>query len=576
MSYQQSYEKWFSFDQLDEEVFSELQQMKDNEKGKEDAFYKNLEFGTGGMRGEIGAGTNRMNLYTVRKAAEGLARYIENKGAEAVKRGVVLAYDCRRKSPEFSLEIARTLASHGIQTYVFESLRSTPELSFAVRSLHTYMGGMITASHNPPEYNGFKVYGEDGAQLNLADADAVIEEINAIDNELDIQVKSIEELKESGLIKMISSSVDDSYVEHLITVSEKPQLAKETDIKVVFSPLHGASNEMVQRGLKALGYENIHIVKEQEQPDSEFPTVASPNPEEPGAFEYAIRDGKEIGADLLITADPDGDRLGLAVKGPNDDYVLLTGNQTGALLLDYLLGRKSEKGSLPQNGRVFKTIVTSEIGRKIAEHYGATTEDVLTGFKFIGEKIKQYEESGEHTFLFGYEESYGYLVKDFARDKDAIQAALLAVEAAAFHKQQGNTLYEVLLSLFEKHGYYKEGLESLTLKGKEGADKIQSILTGFREHPIREVAGLAVHSQDDYGTQKRLITAKGKEEDILLPASNVLKYFLEDGSWVCIRPSGTEPKVKFYFSVIGSSLEDSENKLAEIKEAFMDKVHSMV
>ncbi|TDL35432.1 phospho-sugar mutase [Jeotgalibacillus sp. S-D1] len=576
MSYQVSYDKWFSFDQLDEEVYSELQQMKDNEKGKEDAFYKNLEFGTGGMRGEIGAGTNRMNVYTVRKAAEGLARYISNRGDEAKSRGVVLAYDCRRKSPEFSIEIARTLASHGIQTYVFESLRSTPELSFAVRSLHTFMGGMITASHNPPEYNGFKVYGEDGAQLNLADADAVIEEINAITNELDIQVGSIEEFKESGLIKMISHEVDDSYVEHLITVSEKPQLAKETDLKVVFSPLHGASNEMVQRGLKALGYENIHIVKEQEQPDSEFPTVASPNPEEPGAFEYAIRDGKKIGADLLITADPDGDRLGLAVKGPDGEYVLLTGNQTGALLLDYLLGRKKDKGTLPENGRVFKTIVTSEIGRKIAEHYGASTEDVLTGFKFIGEKIKHYEATGEHTFLFGYEESYGYLVKDFARDKDAVQAALVAVEAAAFHKQQGNTMYEVLLSLFEQHGYYREGLESLTLKGKDGADKIQSILTAFREHPIREVAGLAVHSQEDYGTSKRLLTSQGTEEDILLPPSNVLKYFLEDGSWVCVRPSGTEPKVKFYFSVVGQSLEDSKDKLTSIKEAFMDKVKSVM
>lgn len=576
MSYQVSYDKWFSFDQLDEEVYSELKQMKDNEKGKEDAFYKNLEFGTGGMRGEIGAGTNRMNVYTVRKAAEGLARYISNRGEEAKSRGVVLAYDCRRKSPEFSIEIARTLASHGIQTYVFESLRSTPELSFAVRSLHTYMGGMITASHNPPEYNGFKVYGEDGAQLNLADADAVIEEINAISNELDIQVGSIEEFKESGLIKMISHEVDDSYVEHLITVSEKPQLAKESDLKVVFSPLHGASNEMVQRGLKALGYENIHIVKEQEQPDSEFPTVVSPNPEEPGAFEYAIRDGKKIDADLLITADPDGDRLGLAVKGPDDEYVLLTGNQTGALLLDYLLGRKKEKGTLPENGRVFKTIVTSEIGRKIAEHYGVTTEDVLTGFKFIGEKIKEYEATGEHTFLFGYEESYGYLVKDFARDKDAVQAALVAVEAAAFHKQQGTTMYEVLLSLFEQHGYYREGLESLTLKGKDGADKIQSILTAFREHPIREVAGLAVHSQEDYGTSKRLITAQGTEEDILLPPSNVLKYFLEDGSWVCVRPSGTEPKVKFYFSVVGTSLVDSKNKLASIKESFMDKVKSVM
>ncbi|WP_041088167.1 phospho-sugar mutase [Jeotgalibacillus soli] len=576
MSYQKTYENWKHFDRLDEELQAELLEIKDNEIAKEDAFYKNLEFGTGGMRGEIGAGTNRMNLYTVRKAAEGLARYIEKRGEEAKNRGVVLAYDCRRKSPEFAMEIAKTLASHGIQAYVFESLRPTPELSFAVRKLNTYMGGMVTASHNPPEYNGFKVYGEDGAQLNLADADAVIEEINAIDNELEIEVDSFGNLKSSGLIKVIAEEVDESYVEHLITVSEKPQMAAETDLKVVFSPLHGASNEMVQRGLKALGYQNIHVVAEQELPDSEFTTVASPNPEEPGAFEYAIRDGKKINADLLITADPDGDRLGLAVKDPSGEYTLLTGNQTGALLLDYLLARKQEKGSLPENGRVFKTIVTSEIGRKIAEHYGISTEDVLTGFKFIGEKIKEYETTGEYTFLFGYEESYGYLVKDFARDKDAVQAALLAVEAAAYHKAQGKTLYEVLLALFEQHGYYKEGLESLTLKGKDGADKIQSILLSLRETPLKELAGLSVHSQEDYGSLRRLFTFEEREEEIVLPASNVLKYFLEDGSWVCIRPSGTEPKVKFYFSVIGSSVEDSEEKLNAIKESLMEKVHALV
>ncbi|MFB1081481.1 phospho-sugar mutase [Jeotgalibacillus sp. JSM ZJ347] len=571
MSVQNVYNKWVTFEGLDQELHAELAAMKGNDKAIEDAFYKNLEFGTGGMRGEIGAGTNKMNIYTVRKAAEGLAKYIEKNGEEAKNKGVVLAYDCRRKSPEFSMEIARTLASHGIKTYVFESLRSTPELSFAVRHLGTFMGGMTTASHNPPEYNGFKVYGADGAQLNLKDADDVIDEINLIENELDIQVKPVEELKSAGLIEIVGAEVDDAYAEHLITVSEKPQMSKETDLKVVFSPLHGASNVMVQRGLKALGYD-VHVVTEQEQPDSEFPTLKSPNPEEPGAFELAIRDGKKVNADLLITADPDGDRLGLAVQGPNGEYTLLTGNQTGAILLDYLLARKKEKGHLPENGRVFKTIVTSEIGRKVAEHYGASVEDVLTGFKFIGEKIKTYQASGEYEFLFGYEESYGYLVKDFARDKDAIQAALLATEAAAYHKAEGKTLYEVLLAIYEQHGYYKEDLESITMKGKDGAEKIQSLLSSLRATPLQEVAGLQVEAQEDYLTSIRHHSKEGAEYKINLPASNVLKYFLEDGSWVCVRPSGTEPKIKFYFSVTGSSLEDSEEKLDSIKQSFMEKI----
>ncbi|WP_404408490.1 phospho-sugar mutase [Jeotgalibacillus malaysiensis] len=571
MSVQNTYNKWITFEGLDQELHAELAAMKGNDKAIEDSFYKNLEFGTGGMRGEIGAGTNKMNIYTVRKAAEGLAKYIEKNGEEAKDKGVVLAYDCRRKSPEFSMEIARTLASHGIKTYVFESLRSTPELSFAVRHLGTFMGGMTTASHNPPEYNGFKVYGADGAQLNLKDADDVIDEINLIENELDIQVKPVEELKQAGLIEIVGAEVDDAYAEHLITVSEKPQMAKESDLKVIFSPLHGASNIMVQRGLKALGYD-VHVVAEQEQPDSEFPTLKSPNPEEPGAFELAIRDGKKVNADLLITADPDGDRLGLAVQGPNGEYTLLTGNQTGAILLDYLLARKKEKGQLPENGRVFKTIVTSEIGRKVAEHYGASVEDVLTGFKFIGEKIKTYQASGEHEFLFGYEESYGYLVKEFARDKDAIQAALLATEAAAYHKAEGKTLYEVLLAIYEQHGYYKEDLESITMKGKDGAEKIQSLLTSLRKTPLEEIAGLSVESQEDYLTSLRRDTKEGAEYKINLPSSNVLKYFLEDGSWVCVRPSGTEPKIKFYFSVVGSSLEDSEEKLENIKQSFMEKI----
>jgi phosphoglucomutase len=567
MDWKKTAKSWMEFDGLDAELQNELKELTNDDRQLEEVFYKNLEFGTGGMRGEIGVGTNRMNLYTVRKASAGLAAYIENHGIDAKQRGVVIAYDSRHKSPEFALEAAKTLATKGIQTYVFDELRPTPELSFALRYLHAFSGIVITASHNPPEYNGYKVYGADGGQLPLDAADQVIAKVNEIENELLIEVESEEKLRAAGLIKTIGAEIDEAYTEKLTTISENPTLAEETDLKIVFTPLHGTANKPVRAGLAVLGYKNVTIVKEQELPDPEFSTVKSPNPEEHAAFELAIRDGKRVGADLLIATDPDADRLGIAVLNPEGEYVVLTGNQTGALLLDYILTQKKEKGTLPENGVVLKTIVTSEIGRKIAEAYQLETVDVLTGFKFIAEKINQYETEGNHTFLFGYEESYGYLIGDFARDKDAIQAALLATEVCAFYKKQGKSLYEGLMQVFEKYGYYQEGLRSLTLKGKEGAETIQQLLSSFRAEPITSLGTLAASTAEDYLKSTRL-TDKGLET-IDLPKSNVLKYTFEDGSWVCLRPSGTEPKVKFYFGVNSKSLEESKAKLKTIENDFM-------
>ncbi|KUP09582.1 phosphoglucomutase [Bacillus coahuilensis m2-6] len=576
MEWQSIYKKWNTYDKLDAELRKQLTELEQDQTVLEDSFYKNLEFGTGGMRGEIGVGTNKMNVYTVRKASEGLARYIESKGEEAKRKGVAIAYDSRHKSPEFAMEAAKTLASHGIQTYVFESLRATPELSFAVRSLGAFSGIVITASHNPPEYNGYKVYGEDGAQLIPDQADQVIAKVNEVENELEIVVLSEDELRASGLIKTIGEEIDQNYLDHLLSISEKPQIATEVDLSIVFTPLHGTANSMVTRGLQALGYKDVHVVKEQEMPDPNFSTVSSPNPEERSAFKYAISYGTRLNADILAATDPDADRVGIAVKDTNGEYVLLTGNQTGAVLLEYILSMRAEKGHIPENGRVFKTIVTSELGRKVAEHYGASVENVLTGFKFIGEKIKHYEESGEHSFLFGYEESYGYLIGDFARDKDAIQAVLMAVEAAAYYKKQGKTLYEVLLDLYDRFGYYREGLQSLTLKGKTGADQIQSILTTFRAEPFEQLNNVKVTAVEDYKSSVRTNLVENTKETIELPKSNVLKYYLEDGTWFCVRPSGTEPKVKFYFSTIGTSLDDSEQKLKAYEEAVMARVNELV
>ncbi|KZD41463.1 MULTISPECIES: phospho-sugar mutase [Bacillus] len=574
MNWKQEFSRWLSYAELDAELKEKLENMKQDEKKIEDSFYKNLEFGTGGMRGELGAGTNRLNVYTVRKATKGLAMFIEKLGEEAKKRGVVVAYDSRHKSPEFAMEVAATLGAHGITTYVFESLRPTPVLSFAVRHLHTASGIVLTASHNPPEYNGYKVYGEDGGQLPPKEADELISYVNAVENELTVEVADVEQLKADGLLHIIGQEVDDAYAAELNNVIINKEMVKEVgkDLKIVFTPLHGTSNISVRRGLEEVGFTDVTVVKEQELPDPNFSTVKSPNPEEHAAFEYAIRDGEKVGADVLIATDPDADRLGVAVRNHDGEFQVLTGNQTGALMLDYLLSQKKENGTLPENGVVLKTIVTSEIGRTIAKAYGLDTVDTLTGFKFIGEKIKQYEESGQYEFQFGYEESYGYLIRPFCRDKDAVQSVLFACEVAAYYKSQGKTLYDGLLEVFKKYGFFREDLVSLTLKGKDGAEQIQKMMATFRENPPKEVAGLTVVAVEDYKESIITTLQDGNKEEIHLPKSNVLKYQLEDGSWFCLRPSGTEPKIKFYFGVQDDSLQNSEQKLLTIKEDIMNRL----
>ncbi|HDR7669668.1 Phosphoglucomutase/phosphomannomutase family protein [Bacillus cereus] len=574
MNWKQEFSRWLSYAELDAELKEQLENMKQDEKKIEDSFYKNLEFGTGGMRGELGAGTNRLNVYTVRKATQGLATFIEKLGEEAKKRGVVVAYDSRHKSPEFAMEVAATLGAHGITTYVFESLRPTPVLSFAVRYLHTVSGIVLTASHNPPEYNGYKVYGEDGGQLPPKEADELISYVNAVEDELTVEVANVEQLKADGLLHIIGQEVDDAYATELNNVIINKEMVQNVgkDLKIVFTPLHGTSNISVRRGLEEVGFKDVTVVKEQELPDPNFSTVKSPNPEEHAAFEYAIRDGEKVGADVLIATDPDADRLGVAVRNHDGEFQVLTGNQTGALMLDYLLSQKKENGTLPENGVVLKTIVTSEIGRTIAKAYGLDTVDTLTGFKFIGEKIKQYEESGQYEFQFGYEESYGYLIRPFCRDKDAVQSVLFACEVAAYYKSQGKTLYDGLLEVFEKYGFFREDLVSLTLKGKDGAEQIQEMMATFRENPPKEVAGLTVVAVEDYKASIVTSLQDGHKEEIHLPKSNVLKYQLEDGSWFCLRPSGTEPKIKFYFGVQDNSLQNSEQKLLTIKEDIMNRL----
>lgn len=563
MTWKQRMQKWLSFEALDVKTKEQLQVLAQDEQLAEDAFYQDLVFGTGGMRGEIGPGTNRMNVYTVRKASKGIADYIESFGEDAMNRGVAIAFDNRRMSPEFAEETARTFAASGIRAYVYESTRTTPQLSFTVRELNAFMGIVITASHNPPEYNGYKVYGEDGAQLNLEAADRVIEFVSRVEDELTID----NEHYDSSLLEILGEELDRKYIDQVLTVQE----ASVQPISVVFTPLHGASGETVRRVLDEAGYTGVHYVAEQMAPDGEFPTVESPNPEESAAFDLAREYGEQHSSDLLIAIDPDGDRVGAAVW-TGTQYELLTGNQTGGILLEYLLSQKKEKGELPENGRIFKTIVTSGFGEAVANSYGVDSEDVLTGFKFIGEKLTENDKQHEFTFLFGYEESYGYLIRDFARDKDAVQATLLLVEAAAYYKKQGKNLYAVLNELFERHGFYRELLVSVTKKGIEGARDITRLLDGLRAQPPQSIAGIAVEKVEDYESRTRTVVAVGTSEAIVLPRSNVLKYFLEDGSWVCVRPSGTEPKVKYYFGVKADTQQESDEKLELLKEAFLDLV----
>ncbi|HSI66968.1 MAG TPA: phospho-sugar mutase [Planococcus sp. (in: firmicutes)] len=564
MTWKERIKRWLEHDNLDEQTKENLSILQEDEKLAEDAFYQDLAFGTGGMRGEIGPGTNRMNIYTVRKASQGLADYIKSHGEEAMARGVAIAFDSRRMSPEFSLEAAKTFAANGIHAYLYQEPRTTPQLSFSVRYLNAFMGVVITASHNPPEYNGYKVYAEDGAQLNLEDADQVIDYVSKVEDELNI----VNDKFQPELLVELGERIDAAYIQNVLTVQEN----EPNPIQAVFTPLHGAAGSTVERMLKEAGYDGVFYVPEQQQPDGEFPTVASPNPEEPSAFELAEKYGKENGAELLIAVDPDGDRVGLAVW-TGEHYELLNGNQTGAILIEYLLSQKKSKGTLPKNGRIFKTIVTSEFGRAIGDSYGVDCVDVLTGFKFIGEKLKENDFSQEFEFIIGYEESYGYLIKDFVRDKDANQAVLSLVEAAAYYKTQGKTLRDVLHELYDRFGWYKETLVSVTKKGIDGAKEINDLLTGLREDPLEEIAGVPVVTIEDYETQNRLFVDMKTDEKIELPQSNVLKYFLKDGSWVCVRPSGTEPKVKYYFGVFEGTEQASDERLEMLKESFLDEMN---
>jgi len=578
MSWKLVAERWLNFSGLDQELKEQLDRVKHDETQLEELFGKNLEFGTAGMRGEIGPGTNRMNIYTVRKASEGLARYLLSEDEKNAQRGVVIAYDSRHKSPEFALEVAKTIGKHGIKSYLFKELRPTPELSFAVRYLKAAAGVMITASHNPPEYNGYKVYGDDGAQLTPKPAAKLTSFVNDVQDELTVEVVEETELLEKGLLQYVGEEIDQAYLDQLATIQlNKPVVEKMAkELRIVFTPLHGTASRLVKMGLERFGFENVTFVKEQELPDPDFSTVKSPNPEDPEAFELAIQYGKKVDADILLGTDPDSDRLGIVVKNDQGEYVPLTGNQIGAILLHYILSQKKEQGILPENGIMIKTIVTSELGRAIAQDFGVATLDTLTGFKFIGEKIREFERSGQYTFQFGYEESYGCLIGDFVRDKDAVQATLLAAEVAAYYKAQGKTLLDGLRAIFEKYGFYRESLQSLTLKGLEGAEKIAQILDSFRKHPPVELAGVKVIAVEDYLTSVKKELTTGKLDPIKLPKSNVLKYFLEDGSWFCVRPSGTEPKCKFYFAVKGASQEESETLLRNLEDAVMSRIQELV
>ena len=564
MNWQDVALKWEKFEGLEDYLKTQLENF--SEKEKEEAFYAPLEFGTAGMRGIVGPGINRMNIYTVRQATEGLARLIETYGEEAKKRGVAIAHDSRHFSPEFALESAKVLVKHGIKAYVFEDLRPTPELSYAVRHLHTFAGIMITASHNPAAYNGYKVYGEDGGQMPPKDADALTEFVRQVENPLAVDVVTKEELEQSALFEWIGEAVDAAYLEEIKSVSVNPALLSNTkDLSVVYTPLHGTGLMLTKRALDQAGFTGLQIVSEQATPDGDFTTVKSPNPEEAGAFEYAIRLGEETKADVLLATDPDADRMGAAVRQPDGTYQVITGNQIAAILLDYLLFAHQKAGTLPTNAAAVKSIVSSELPTVIAEHYGAKMVNVLTGFKFIAEQIKNYEETNAHTFMFGFEESYGYLVQPFVRDKDAIQAVLLLTEVAAHFKSEGKTLYDGLQALYEKYGYFLEKTISVTVQGLEGPAKIKALLDGLRKEVPSNFGGIKVALAQDFAVNQQ-VDAEGIVSEIGLPTSNVLKYILEDGSWIAVRPSGTEPKIKFYMGVKAATQEEAEEKLAKFQK----------
>lgn len=563
MSWEQVYQQWLNEENIPENLKNELKDLNTGPEKCEDAFYAPLEFGTAGMRGILGAGINRMNIFTVRQATEGLARFMDTQDPETKRRGVAIAYDSRHMSPEFAMEAAKTLAKHDIPSFVFESLRPTPELSFAVRYFKAFAGIMITASHNPAAYNGYKVYGEDGGQMPPADADALTKYVRSIENPLKIDVLSDEEVAHSGLINIVGEEVDNAYLKEIKTVTINQELINEMgkELKLVYTPLHGTGKMLGEKALKQAGFEKFVLVPEQAVADPDFTTVKSPNPEEHSAFEYAIRLGEKEGADLLIATDPDADRLGAAVRMPNGDYQVLTGNQLGSIMIHYILEAHQQAGTLPQNAAVLKSIVSSELATAIAEKYNTKMFNVLTGFKFIAEKIQQYEEDHSQTFMFGFEESYGYLVKPFVRDKDAIQALVLLAEVAAFYKKQGKTLYDGLQDIFEEFGYFEEKTISVTMSGIEGSGKIKALMAKCREQAPTEFAGIQVAQTEDFKELTRTF-ADGQTEQLQTPPSDVLKYHLEDGSWIAIRPSGTEPKIKFYLATKATSSSEASEKIA--------------
>ncbi|PLA76318.1 phosphoglucomutase [Ligilactobacillus agilis] len=568
MSWKETYNTWKNYADLDAELKDELANLAGNDAALEDAFYTPMEFGTAGMRGLLGAGINRMNIYTVRQATAGLAAFMLTLDEATRNRGVAISYDSRHHSQDFAFEAARVLGAQGIPTFVFESLRPTPELSFTVRHLHTYAGIMITASHNPKEYNGYKIYGEDGAQMPPKESDLITKYIREVDDLFAIKVASKEELINAGVLKVIGAEVDQDYLDQVKTVTINKELVAEEGktMKLIFSPLHGTGAMLGEKALRQAGFENFTMVPEQSKPDPDFTTVKKPNPEDPAAFNLAIELGKKEGADLLVAVDPDADRLGAAVRQPNGDYQLLTGNQIAAVMLNYILTAHKEAGSLPANAAAVKSIVSSEFATKVAASYGVEMINVLTGFKFIAEQIKHFEDTNEHTFMMGFEESYGYLVRPFVRDKDAIQSLVMLAEVAAYYKKQGKNLYDGLQELFEKHGYYAEKTISLTFDGVEGAKEIADLMTKFRNDAPSEFAGYEVAALEDFAkSEKRL--ADGTVTKIDLPTSNVLKYILTDGTWIAVRPSGTEPKIKFYIGTQADSLAKAEEKRAAFEDA---------
>ncbi|MBR6401658.1 MAG: phospho-sugar mutase [Firmicutes bacterium] len=576
MDFMENYKLWLEDDYFDEATKAELKTIENDPKEIEERFYKNLEFGTGGLRGIIGAGTNRMNIYTVSKATQGFANYIKKQGEAAVKKGVVIAYDSRNYSPEFAEITARVLAGNGIKAYLSDELRPVPMLSFSIRNLGCTGGVVVTASHNPPEYNGYKVYWEDGGQVPAPRDGEIINEVNAVTDWSMIKKADLTEAVNSGMIQYVGPEIDVAYLDAVTDCIVNPDIIKNTDLKIVYTPIHGSGNKPVRRALAKAGFKNVFVVPQQEKPDGNFTTVGYPNPENKAVFDLAIELAKQKGADIIVGTDPDADRVGAVVKTTSGDYTVLTGNMTGTLILEYILSQKKAQGKLPKNGAVVSTIVSTDMSKAICAEYGMKYYDVLTGFKYIGEKIKEFETSGEYVYMFGFEESYGCLSGTYARDKDGVCATMLICEMAAYYKSRGMSLYDGLLELYKKYGVYKETIHSITLPGLDGVANIAKVMSKMREDSPKEIDGVKVVEMRDYKEDKIVDLKTGETTPTGLPSSNVLYYVLEDGTWFCVRPSGTEPKIKIYFGSKGSSIEEADGKIAKAQNGIVSLVDSIL